>query len=247
MSSNTDVVLVPGFMCDAGLWDDMAGPLASLGSLHHADLSHDHTLADMAERLLRDGPQSFLLVGFSMGGYVARRAAIARPERVAGLVLVNTSARGETAERQTRKADMVAMARRSPFRGLTRSALKAALHPERRDDAVLLDRIETMALRLGKDTFLRQLALARPDEHDRLGRIACPTLVIASRHDQLRSLVAAEELANGIADAEYRILEGSGHMSPYEQPSELAALIVDWAGRMRARDRLRGTRPEPST
>ncbi|MGI9385194.1 MAG: alpha/beta fold hydrolase [Methyloligellaceae bacterium] len=236
MSPITNVVLVPGFMCDSGLWDDMTGALGVLGSLHHADLSRDDALESMAERLLRDAPPRFLLVGFSMGGYVARRAAIAEPDRVAGLVLINTSARGDTAERQSRKPDMIEMARRSTFRGLTRSALKAAVHPERQDNPALLDRIQAMALRLGKDTFLRQLALVRHDEHDQLGGIACPALVVASRHDQLRSLAEAEELAAGIAGSEYRVLEGSGHMSPFEEPHELAALIVDWTGRLGVRD-----------
>lgn len=230
----TDVVLAPGFMCDASLWDDMEGELAALGTLHHADLSRDTTLDGMAERLLRDAPPRFLLIGFSMGGYVARRAAVAAPGRIAGLVLINTSARGDTVRQQTRKPDMVEMARRSAYRGLTRNARMAALHPARRDETALLDRLQDMALGLGKETFLRQLALVRRDEHDRLGRIACPTLVVASRHDALRSLAEAEELADGIPGADIRILEGSGHMSPLEEPSALAALIVDWAGRLTA-------------
>ena len=42
----------------------------------------------MAQRALADAPPSFVMVGFSMGGYVAREIVRAAPDRVSGLVLI---------------------------------------------------------------------------------------------------------------------------------------------------------------
>ncbi|TXM98950.1 alpha/beta hydrolase, partial [Methylobacterium sp. WL122] len=38
------LVLIPGYMADASLWDDMAEALAPAGPIHHASLAHDDTI-----------------------------------------------------------------------------------------------------------------------------------------------------------------------------------------------------------
>ena len=70
--SDRHLVLLPGFMCDADLWSDMAADLGKLGSVHHGNVYQDDTLEGMARRVLAEAPDSFVLVGFSMGGFVAR-------------------------------------------------------------------------------------------------------------------------------------------------------------------------------
>jgi pimeloyl-ACP methyl ester carboxylesterase len=87
------VIFVSGFMLDADLWRDVELGLSDFGPIQHADLSLDNTLTAMAERALRDVQSPFILIGFSMGGYVAREMVRLAPERVSGLVLVATSAR----------------------------------------------------------------------------------------------------------------------------------------------------------
>jgi pimeloyl-ACP methyl ester carboxylesterase len=85
-----------------------------------------------------------------------------------------------------------------------------------------------MGLRLGQGAFLRQSTLARDGDTDRLGDIACPTLVIAAAQDRLRSLAEAEELRDGIPGAVLRVIENTGHMIPMEQPVALAATMLPW-------------------
>ena len=48
-----DILLLPGFMLDAGLWNDMLHPgngLAQLGHLHFGDLGQDDSIEKMALR-----------------------------------------------------------------------------------------------------------------------------------------------------------------------------------------------------
>src|SRR4051812_296462 len=52
----------------------------------------------MAQHVLVGAPEHFALIGFSMGGYVARHIACLVPKRVQALVLVATSARADTPE-----------------------------------------------------------------------------------------------------------------------------------------------------
>jgi pimeloyl-ACP methyl ester carboxylesterase len=222
------LVLCPGFMNDRGLWTRMESGLADLSRCHFADLGQDASLADIARRVLADAPAKFVLIGFSMGGYVAREVVEQAPLRVAGLVLMNTSARPYGANKVARNRGIIDVTKERGFRGLSQTALRNTLHPDRRHDDSLLQVMRDMALRMGETAFLRQLALERRDGRPNLKDIECPTLVVWSRQDRLRSLDEARELTSGIANARLAIIENCGHMTPLEQPDELLQILRNW-------------------
>lgn len=224
----TDILLLPGFMCDAQLWDDVRPALSELGTLHFGDLTHDRTFEAMADRVLAAAPERFALVGFSMGGFVAREIALKAPDRVERLALLNSSARGDDAEQARRKAGLAQAAAARGFRGLSRHSVLSSLHPERRSDERIVTKIREMADRIGKEGFVNQIGVLRRDGHGALERISCPTLVVWCRQDELRSLAEAEELAHGIPGATLEIVEECGHMLPLEAPDETVGLLRAW-------------------
>ncbi len=223
-----DLVLLPGMMCDARLWADMASSLGHHANLHYGDLTQDSDIAAMAGRVLADTPERFHLCGFSMGGYVAREIVAQAPGRVRSLMLINSSAAGTTADDLARRRDMARLVRDRPFTGLTAANLKKSVHPSRADDAMLIGRIQEMARDLGKDVFMRQLVLTRDGSGATLAEIRCPTLVLAATGDRLRSVAESETLADGIPDARLVVFDDCGHMTPLERPEDLNALIIDW-------------------
>jgi len=228
------LLLVPGFMADETLWNDMTAALARFGPILHADLRHDTSVEAMARRALASAPPSFLLIGFSMGGYVARDMARLAPEygkRVEALVLVATSTRPDTPSMRQRKGAVGHAAASIAFSGLSRTAVATSLHPKDKHNEAMIERVRAMGMRLGGDVFRRQSVLDRPGDIDRLHAIRCPTLVIAAAQDQLRSLEEAQELQAGMPDASLVIIEDTGHMIPIEAPERLAEVIVPWLAR----------------
>jgi pimeloyl-ACP methyl ester carboxylesterase len=225
------LLLVPGFMADETLWNDMRAALARFGPILHADLRYDTSVEAMARRALASAPPSFLLVGFSMGGYVARDIARLAPEygkRVDALVLVATSTRPDTPAMRQRKGAVGHAAPSVAFSGLSRTAVASSLHPKNKHNEAMIERVRAMGVRLGGEVFRRQSVLERPGDIDRLRAIGCPTLVIAAAQDQLRSLEEAQELQAGIPDARLAVIEDSGHMIPIEAPQRLLEVIVPW-------------------
>jgi pimeloyl-ACP methyl ester carboxylesterase len=225
------LLLVPGFMADETLWRDLEAPLARFAPILHADLRHDSSIEAMARRALDAAPPSFLLVGFSMGGYVARDIVRLAPERVRALVLIATSTRPDTPALQKRKGAIGNAAPSIAFSGLSRTAVATSLHPKDRDNEALIERVRAMGTRLGGEVFRRQSMLERPGDLHRLNEIRCPTLVVAASHDQLRSMEEARELQAGIPGATLELIEDSGHMIPIEAPERLAEVIVPWLAR----------------
>ena len=205
--------------------------LEQLGQVHFADLNQGNSIEDMAARLLPTLPDKAIIVGFSLGGYVVRHLAwlaCRQNKAIDGLVLLNTSARASTADEDNKNRQQIKLLEHYPYKGQTMTALRRALHPERQDDAVMLAHLQAMSLALGKQVFLQQLSIARADGHHELVEIACPSIVVASRNDQMRSLAESEKLAHGLPSARLHIIEDCGHMSPLEKAPDLIATLHDW-------------------
>lgn len=221
-----ELVLLPGFMCDVDLWSDMVPALAALGRPHFGNVYEDDSLDGMARRVLAESPKRFVLIGFSMGGFVARIATLMAPERVAGVAFICSSARGQSPAEDAHKQARIAALNTPGARGGSARSFSQALHPER--DPVLLERLRGMTRRLGKDVMIRQLAPARADGYADLERITCPSLVIAARQDRLRRFEETERMARHLPNGRFAVVEDCGHMAPLERPRELSALLTDW-------------------
>lgn len=226
------LLLLPGFMLDQTLWDDMREGLQQLGQLHFGDLGQDDSISAMAARVLQQAPPRFILVGFSMGGYVAQAIMQQAPERVLALALLNTSARQQDPREIAGNKVQLELARQVPFKGLTSRALASSLHPDLAHDRVLLERLQAMALRNGKEVFIRQLSALRSDGYAELHKIQCPTLIVASSNDQLSSVAESRQMLEQIATAHMVLIENCGHMTPLEKPQQLLQILSDWISKI---------------
>lgn len=214
-------------MCDEDLWTDMIPDLAALGRIHFGNVFEDTSLEGMARRVLSLAPERFVLVGFSMGGFVSRVLALMAPERVAGVAFVASSARGYSDEEVARRKAGYRPGDRPPRAdGAPTNAL--GLHPDRESDPVLLERLRGMQRRLGREVRARQAGLPRPDGYGVLPGIACPSLVVACRQDRLRTMAEVERMAACLPQSRFEVIEDCGHMAPLERPKELARLLADW-------------------
>ena len=225
------LLLIPGFMADAALWDAMTDDLAPFGPLVATDLSQGEDIEAMAAALLSDVPETFVAVGFSMGGYVARELARIAPARVSALILIATSARADTEQLIRQRRSALKAAPRA-FKGLSRPAIVSSLHPDLATDEAMITRVRDMGLRLGGEVFHRQSAMVRAADLDRLGEITQPTLIIAADADRLRGPDEAEELHRGIAGSTLVHIPDSGHMIPLEQPKALTRVMTEWLSQL---------------
>jgi 3-oxoadipate enol-lactonase len=70
-------------------------------------------------------------------------------------------------------------------------------------------------------------ALARTNMLHMLPRVACPTMVVAGRHDTVRPHAGSAELAKKIPGARFELIE-AGHFMPTQGPEPLVALLEDF-------------------
>lgn len=81
MTEKTQLLLLPGLLCDRRLWASQIDGLADIAEPMVADLTRDDLFAAMARRTLDEAPPRFALAGLSMGGYVAQEIMRQAPER----------------------------------------------------------------------------------------------------------------------------------------------------------------------
>lgn len=186
-------------------------------------------LADAVARLLDDlDVEAAPLVGLSFGGMVALHTALAHPDRVRGLALVDTS---PAFGLDGTDPDEWRALRLDPLdHGVTPAAMAvevltsvAGPHagPEViAEAAAAMARIPPAGLRAAVE------CLPTHDVRDRLDRIAVPTLVVVGEHDTETPLPYARALADGIPGAELAVVPGAGHLSNLERPEEVNRLLA---------------------
>jgi pimeloyl-ACP methyl ester carboxylesterase len=228
------LVLLPGLLCDAALWQFQVAGLADLVDPVVAELTAEDSMAGMARSVLAAAPSRFALAGLSMGGYVAQEVMRQAPERVTHLALLDTSARPETPEQTARRRGLIELARKGRFQGVTPRLLPLLLHPSQRGpDSLLPQIVVAMADHIGQEAFIRQLQaiMGRPDGRPSLAAIRCPTLVLCGDTDALTPVEGHREMAAAIPGAELAIIEGCGHLSTLERPAPVNVALRRWLER----------------
>jgi pimeloyl-ACP methyl ester carboxylesterase len=203
MPDRIPLILAPGLLCTARLFQPQAEGLADFASVAVADTTRFDNVGDAAAAILAAAPPRFALGGLSMGGYVAFEVLRRAPERVRGLALIDTSARPDTSEQIARRTDLIALAQRGTFKGVTAQLLPMLIHPDRLDDEALTGIIFEMAEAVGQEAFIRQqkAIMARPDSRPVLPNIGCPTLVLVGADDRLTPPAIAREMAAALPGA----------------------------------------------
>jgi pimeloyl-ACP methyl ester carboxylesterase len=228
--TKSPLILLPGQLCDAALWESQVSALADIADIAVADLTQDDSVGAMAERVLASAPPLFALCGLSLGGYVAFEIIRRVPGRVTHLGLMNTSARADIEEQSERRERSLRAARIGAFKGVTPRFLPTIIHPDHASDPAIAKTVLDMTERVGRMAFEQQqrAAIERPDSRPLLGTIACPTLVVGGLQDRITPPALQEEIAAGIIGARLKLLDVCGHLAPIEQAAAVNRLMRGW-------------------
>jgi pimeloyl-ACP methyl ester carboxylesterase len=180
------------------------------------DLEH---VAVALERQLPAEP--VVLIGHSMGGFVAQEAYARFPGRIRALALCFTSAAfggsGSEFARQFIAARIDPLDQGRTMAEIAAKVIPAMRGARSRDDGVALAQ-RVMSV-VPPDTYRKAVRLLTTfDQRARLPAIRVPTLVLAGGDDRVAPAEVMERMAQKIPGAEFVRLEGCGHLGPMDQP-----------------------------
>lgn len=187
-----------------------------------AAITPEMLIADLFTVLDHFGIQKCVLAGESLGALTCLQAVVERPERFAGLVLVD----GVTA----------AVGDRSPLIAGSRADYPATVAAF--VDACVPEPDSDHLKRWGRQILQRaepEAAATILETHysggfaPELAAVSVPTLVIHGELDAIVPLATAEAAAAAIPDAELVIIPGAGHVPTITRPQEVVDAIDRWA------------------
>jgi pimeloyl-ACP methyl ester carboxylesterase len=245
------VVFSHAGIADARMWDDQFDAFAQ----RYRVIRYDHrgmgrsTMAPGPFALREDayGLMRFLgieraaLIGCSMGGAAILDCALAHPDAVGALVLVDSGMSGEewTPEEEAQGEAIFGPIEAAIQRGDLDAANEMEVHlwvdglrrrPEQVNPAV-----RAKVLEMNLTTFKRaeefkqgQSQPLTPPAAGRLGEIRCPTLVIVGDEDLPTELKTADKLAAEIPGARKAVIHDAAHLPNMEKPQEFNRIVLDF-------------------
>ncbi len=192
------------------------------------DATMDDLVGDLRLLITEVSDDGAILVGESFGGALAMSTALAHPEVVAGLVIVN-SFPWLKRRLQIRAAPLAL--RMIPWFAmpLVRGFTESRLHSEHTQEEDLVE-FHERAKAIGRRGYLRRLQILRDyDIRQQLAQIEAPTLFLAADHDRLvPSVYWGRYMADRVPGSELVILEGYGHICLINHDLDLLDHIGPW-------------------
>lgn len=215
------LVLLPALLCNAGLFIHQIKALEETADIFVPDLGLDTDVRTTAARILSQAPRQFILGGISMGGYVAFEMLRQAPQRIAGLILMDTNAAADSPAAKQKRLEMIETAETGGIDAVIDAALLNIISPAHRDNDIIRHILVHMARSTGVQKYANEqkVIMSRPDSDGTLKKITCPALVLGGAQDALSPPDAMAKIAAAMPNAVHAVIADSGHLPPLENPS----------------------------
>jgi non-heme chloroperoxidase len=186
---------------------------------------------DVVDLMNELGIARAIIVGHSMGSWVARQIAIDHPERVLGLVLAGSFAGSMSADPEFAAVADEMAALRDPVpeevaRDFQLSTLAGPIAPD------LLDMFVSESLKVPAHVWGAAFkGFTTLDTADALARVNVPALLVWGERDAYIPREVQDELLETLPDARLEVYEGVGHALHWEQPERFASDVAAFSRR----------------
>ncbi|MDB6026213.1 MAG: putative hydrolase [Verrucomicrobiales bacterium] len=231
------IVLIHGYPFDHSMWDSVAEELSGKARVIVPDLpgfggepvlksaaSMDRYADFIGELLDKENLSAAVVVGMSMGGYVALSFAENYPDRVVGLGLVATQAAADTEDARKARAAMIEKVRKEGPQAAAEAISPKLFAAKNAQNELLLKFPRDGAAKAGVEgiCWALQAMAGRPDRTFVLRNLECPSAVVHGVEDKIIPRDRAQQMARETPGCEYIEIEGAGHGLPIEEPKIVA-------------------------
>ncbi len=206
-------------------FDTVAFPLPTVDP---ASMTMESLVTDLAGLVEEISDSGAILLGESFGGALALSTALARPDLVRGLVIVNSF---PCLDQRWRLTVAPRLLRIVPWGAmpLVRRYTSDRLHSPQTDKDEIAE-FRRLSRFIDRNSYIRRLELLRDfDIRGRLAEVEAPTLFLAGDHDRLIPSTAwAHFMAERVRRSSVTVLEGFGHVCLIDDDLDLTDHVVPW-------------------
>ncbi|MDY0212606.1 MAG: alpha/beta hydrolase [Desulfuromonadaceae bacterium] len=238
------VVFIHGFPFSSAIWKDQ---LKALGNNYHS-VAYD--FRGMGNSALGDGQYTLeghvddliamldyleieqaIVVGLSMGGYIALRALERNPERFLGVVLCDTQSKADDNTAKLKRAAGAKAVKQDGAAAFAEGFVGAVF-----TQTSLESNVPAVGFIKDLISATNPLAIAgnliamagRTDTTDSLQNISIPTLILVGEEDNLTTPDTARAMHAQIKGSELHLIPQAAHMSHLENPEVFNARLLEF-------------------
>lgn len=242
------IVLLHGYLESLDVWDEFTALLAPSVRVIAIDLpghgvsevkGEIHTMEFLADtvRAALDtiGVERAVLVGHSMGGYVALEFLRKYPERLNGLVLFHSTPNADSEKKREDRLREVALIEGGKKELIAKSFPHVGFAPQNRFRLTRYIQELSEQIAMTEDEGIIAILKGlreRRDLNETMRTSSVPQLILLGRHDEYITPEVADALVAAQPQAQVVWLENSGHMGFIEEPQLAAEAILAFVDRV---------------
>jgi pimeloyl-ACP methyl ester carboxylesterase len=242
--SGRPLIIIHGFPMHHRVWDGFAERFTGLNTVITPDLPGfgkspilppGFSLSQIAEQLIQFVEENTfgggVLIGHSLGGYVALAMVEKRPDLFAGLGLFHSTAYPDSEEKKQSRDKAIEFVNKNGAKAFATNFI-APLFSNPNHEAIekvkLIAGESNEAAVIGYTLAMRD----RPDQIKTLKSFKKPTLFLAGDKDQGIPAESIRKQAKECQNPEIHVLSNVAHMAMFEQPEEASAKINDFLSKI---------------
>ena len=227
------VVFIHGFCESNSIWKDLSKSLSNEFRIICPDLpgfgksplpDHDITLEEIGDELvkwLQDiGVQGCIVIGHSLGGYIALEMMRKHQSFVQAIGLFNSTAFEDPAEKKENRNKLIEFIGEHGVKPFLKTFVPSLFYPETVEKhQKTIDQIRKEGMNIQPESVMKYAAAMRDrkDSMDLLQRCRDEVLLISGEFDQNVPIEASNQMAAVLNPENVHIIHDSAHMSVFEQ------------------------------
>jgi len=234
------IIFIHGFPMHQAVWDDFGEKFVGEYTVISIDLpgfgkskalpenfSLDDVAGEVIAFVLAHKLSDSVIIGHSLGGYVALSVLEKRPDLFSKLILFHSTAYADTEERKASRNKVIEVVRKKGAIAFTTGSIQALFADPEHED---IERVRQLAATTTAETVIGYTKAMR-DRRDHLKTLISfekPTLLLGGEKDQGISVESLKEQANASQKAQIHILQNVAHMGMFESAVEAASRIKEF-------------------
>ncbi len=235
-----NVVFLHGFCEHKSMWTDTMHALGDNWKLHAFDMCGFGTNGNTAETMRDYASDVFaqmdeahiekaIVLGHSMGGYVALEMLSTNPDRILGLGLIHSNAAADDDARKQARQKQIEFLQKHPTRPFLKPFSEQLLGRSNRN-SLLTDRTWELVKDAQAPAIINALKamMVRNDHRDLIRHTNKPILWLLGVEDEFISLDMVLHQVSNTNAAKLRILDDAGHLGTWESPEQTVDTIASY-------------------
>jgi pimeloyl-ACP methyl ester carboxylesterase len=225
----TNLLFIPGLLCDETLWQPVLQAFKNTYDSQIVDIASCEVIEELSQALCQHVNKDIVLVGFSLGAWIALSMCTILPKYCKALILISSAPGSLTTTTRQHFLTYIQQIAAGNFEEFIEADFKQDVSAANQNNPNFKKSLMDMMRRQGPEVAIRQLnAMLKFKGNFDLSHVHCPTLLIRGVDDKSVNSKRQEQMLQEIQQAELAIVPNSAHYVPLENPKMTALTIENW-------------------